>query len=117
MKAAVWAAVNAAVIRVPGAGLGRMCCVFGVCMEECERSDWACMRVNGANGSSCERGRARCSHVVLSTSVARRGCYGVMRDPWCYAQSGEVPEWRCERRDLLCVLYGRAWCEREDFED
>ena len=73
------------------------------------------MRVNGANGSSCERGRARCSHVVLSSSVARRGCYGVMRDPWCYAQSGEVPEWRCERRDLLCVLYGRAWCEREDF--
>ena len=50
-----------------------------------------------------ERGRARCSHVVLSTSVARRGCYGVMRDPWCYAQSGRVLEWRCERRDLLCV--------------
>ena len=49
--------------------------------------------------------------------MARRGCYGVMRDPWCYAQSGVVPEWRCERRDLLCVLYvGRAWCEREDFE-
>ena len=29
-----------------------------------------------------------------------------------------VPEWRCERRDLLFVLYvGRAWCEREDFEE
>ena len=68
------------------------------------------MRVSGANGISCERGRARCSHVVLSTSVARRGCYGVMRDPWCGAQSGRGPGVAVlTARPLACVSVGGAW--------